>query len=136
MNQANFLLCYKVRTTLWSWLQPSKNNCVPTELDVSISAFDWCLHWVSVVRDLAARDAAMQWGKVLFTFCTRVLYRSSHDHHRAFVCLPFIHFISLLNYLFYTSLCGVSSSPVHFHFLKHLLDHIKVSKSRNNYVDL
>ena len=47
---------------------------------------------------------AMQWGKVLFTFCTRVLYRSSHDHHRAFVCLPFIHFISLLNYLFYTSL--------------------------------
>ena len=63
---------------------------------------------------------AMQWGKVLFTFCTRVLYRSSHDHHRAFVCLPFIHFISLLNYLFYTSLCGVSSVPFLGRFLIHL----------------
>ena len=60
---------------------------------------------------------AMQWGKVLFTFCTRVLYRSSHDHHRAFVCLPFIHFISLLNYLFYTSLCEVSSSSFLVRFL-------------------
>ena len=38
-NQGNFLFGYKTRTTILSWLQPRKNNCVPTELDVSISAY-------------------------------------------------------------------------------------------------
>ena len=72
----------------------------------------------------------MQWGKVLFTFCTRVLYRSSHDHHRAFVCLPFIHFISLLNYLFYTSLCEVSSSSFLVRFLIHVQFNLAVFATR------
>ena len=36
-NQANFLSGYKVRTRIIV-LEPRKNNCQPTELDVSISA--------------------------------------------------------------------------------------------------
>ena len=36
-NQANFL---KLEPRLLSWLQPRKKNCVPTELDVSISAHE------------------------------------------------------------------------------------------------
>jgi hypothetical protein len=31
-------LVIKLEPLLLSWLQPRKNNCVPTELDVSISA--------------------------------------------------------------------------------------------------
>jgi hypothetical protein len=33
-----FFLVIKLEPRLLSWLQPRKNNCVPTELDVSISA--------------------------------------------------------------------------------------------------
>ena len=33
-----FFLFIKLEPGLLSWLQPRKNNCVPTELDVSISA--------------------------------------------------------------------------------------------------
>ena len=40
MNQANFLFFIKLKPLLLSWLQPRKSNCVPTELDVSISAKD------------------------------------------------------------------------------------------------
>ena len=34
-----FFLVIKLEPGLLSWLQPRINNCVPTELDVSISAF-------------------------------------------------------------------------------------------------
>ena len=33
-----FFLVIKLEPPILSWLQPRKNNCVPTELDVSISA--------------------------------------------------------------------------------------------------
>ena len=33
-----FFLFIKLEPGLLSWLQPRKNNCAPTELDVSISA--------------------------------------------------------------------------------------------------
>ena len=36
-----FFLVIKLEPRLLSWLQPWKNNCVPTELDVSISAYVW-----------------------------------------------------------------------------------------------
>ena len=35
-----FFLVIKLEPLLLSWLQPRKSNCVPTELDVSISAID------------------------------------------------------------------------------------------------
>ena len=33
-----FFLVIKLEPLLMSWVQPRKSNCVPTELDVSISA--------------------------------------------------------------------------------------------------
>ena len=38
-----FFLLIKLEPPILPWLQPRKNNCVPTELDVSISAFVLCL---------------------------------------------------------------------------------------------
>ena len=35
-----FFLVIKLEPGLLSWLQPRKNKCVPTELDVSISAIE------------------------------------------------------------------------------------------------
>ena len=35
-----FFLVIKLEPRLLSWLHPRKNNCVPTELDVSISAIE------------------------------------------------------------------------------------------------
>ena len=40
-------LVIKLEPRLLSWFQPRKNNCVPTELDVSISAMD-CGKWLNV----------------------------------------------------------------------------------------
>ena len=57
-----FFLVIKLEPLLLSWLQPRKSNCVPTELDVSISAIAFRLEMLfsnesallfKVLKDLA-----------------------------------------------------------------------------------
>ena len=56
-NQANFLFGYKARTSIIvNWLQPRKSNCVPTELDVSISAIVSKLIIVSTPKKLSQKS--------------------------------------------------------------------------------
>jgi hypothetical protein len=55
-NKQIFFLVIKLEPQLLSWLQPRKNNCVPTELDVSISAYErvknTCCFWIPELETL------------------------------------------------------------------------------------
>ena len=51
-----FYLVIKLEPQLLSWVQPRKNNCVPTELDVSTSAMDLATSSAGSVINISRKD--------------------------------------------------------------------------------